>query len=168
MENVFGEPREHLEYDVKYDSEGKATVHEKRRILSHFQEFMELNKFPFDTQVVDYLLSILHRFIIFPSMRLHFFELLFSHAVADLENLSPQMAENSFNRHVSGIQSIFSSKRNIILNLLKLPFRITDHAIQFFMSSNKRAGSIGTAATVLCYVNLVMEKQTMKVMIVEF
>lgn len=51
VENIIGEPKVSLSYQVKYDKEERATVVETRRINGQFFEFMELNQFPFDHQV---------------------------------------------------------------------------------------------------------------------
>jgi hypothetical protein len=51
VENVYSEAKESVWYTVAYDSSGRATVYEKRRMNGAFFEYMELNQFPFDTQV---------------------------------------------------------------------------------------------------------------------
>ncbi len=51
VENVLGEPKESIWYSVVYEDDGQAHVLEKRRVRGNFLEFMELNQFPFDTQV---------------------------------------------------------------------------------------------------------------------
>ena len=51
VENVLGEPKESLWYTLSFGEMGECTVYEKRRISGFFLEFLELNEFPFDTQV---------------------------------------------------------------------------------------------------------------------
>jgi len=51
VENAIGELKSSISRCVQYDSEGLATVCETRLISGTFFEFMELNKFPFDSQV---------------------------------------------------------------------------------------------------------------------
>ena len=42
---------------VTFDEDQKATVYEKRRVNGNFLEYLELEQFPFDTQVRDYILN---------------------------------------------------------------------------------------------------------------
>jgi len=51
IENAFGEPKENVWYSVSFDAHGQATVTERRRVNGSFLEYMELDQFPFDTQV---------------------------------------------------------------------------------------------------------------------
>jgi len=51
VENAIGELKSSLDMCVRYDSAGLATVCETRLVAGTFFEFMELNKFPFDSQV---------------------------------------------------------------------------------------------------------------------
>lgn len=51
IDNIYGEARESIWYSASFDGNGCATVTEKRRINGSFFEYMELNQFPFDTQV---------------------------------------------------------------------------------------------------------------------
>jgi hypothetical protein len=37
---------------IKYDTNGRATIRESRQLSGMFFEFMELNQFPFDSQVL--------------------------------------------------------------------------------------------------------------------
>ena len=57
VENALGEPNETCWYTVLYE-EGLAFVLEKRRIKGNFLEFMELNQFPFDTQVHNLIMGV--------------------------------------------------------------------------------------------------------------
>jgi hypothetical protein len=49
--NGFGELKDVVWRSVSFDRKGEATVSEKRRVSGSFTEYMELNQFPFDTQV---------------------------------------------------------------------------------------------------------------------
>eukprot|EP00919_Chromeraceae_sp_WS-2016_P031932 GHVR01075297.1.p2 GENE.GHVR01075297.1~~GHVR01075297.1.p2 ORF type:complete len:100 (+),score=8.18 GHVR01075297.1:139-438(+) len=51
VDNATSEPKNDVWYIVKFDHQGCATVHERRRVKGNFFENMELNQFPFDTQV---------------------------------------------------------------------------------------------------------------------
>lgn len=51
IQNGFGDIKETAWHSVVYDKTGVATVIEKRRVNGSFTEYMELNQFPFDTQV---------------------------------------------------------------------------------------------------------------------
>lgn len=51
MENVYGEAKETVWYSLTFDELGQAIVFEKRRVNGSFLEYLELNQFPFDTQV---------------------------------------------------------------------------------------------------------------------
>lgn len=51
VENIYGEAKESVWYTLTFDENEKATVIERRRINGSFFEYMELNQFPFDTQV---------------------------------------------------------------------------------------------------------------------
>lgn len=51
VENIYSEAKESVHYTVLFNDAGHATVVEKRRISGSFFEYMELNQFPFDTQV---------------------------------------------------------------------------------------------------------------------
>ena len=48
---VAGEPKETVWYQLKFDIKGEAMVYERRRIKGCFLENLELDEFPFDTQV---------------------------------------------------------------------------------------------------------------------
>ena len=52
VENAIGDPKTSVSYSVMYDRESHATVCETRRVNGQFFEFMELNQFPFDNQVL--------------------------------------------------------------------------------------------------------------------
>jgi hypothetical protein len=51
VENEYGEAKESVWYSLSFDDLGLATVCEKRRLNGSFLEHLELNQFPFDTQV---------------------------------------------------------------------------------------------------------------------
>ena len=51
VENNLGEPKESTWMTVMFDADGEATVYERRRIKGCFLENLELDEFPFDTQV---------------------------------------------------------------------------------------------------------------------
>ena len=51
VENNIGEIKSKINFGLKYDASGKATIVESRQLSGTFFEFMELNKFPFDSQV---------------------------------------------------------------------------------------------------------------------
>ena len=51
VDNILGESKQNLWRTILIDESGRVTVHEKRRIKAVFMERMELNQFPFDTQV---------------------------------------------------------------------------------------------------------------------
>ena len=53
IENAYGDTKETKWRTVTFDSNGLATVVEKRRVNGAFLEYMELNQFPFDMQVID-------------------------------------------------------------------------------------------------------------------
>ena len=53
VENSLGEPQETIWQTLTFNSRGEATVYERRRIKGCFLENLELDEFPFDTQV-DY------------------------------------------------------------------------------------------------------------------
>ncbi|ESO10686.1 hypothetical protein HELRODRAFT_167179 [Helobdella robusta] len=57
IENSFGEPEENVWKTIIFDGAGQATVCEKRRISGTFFEFMELNQFPFDSQMLSISLT---------------------------------------------------------------------------------------------------------------
>ena len=59
VENNLGEPKETIWQNVTYSTRGEATVYERRRIKGTFLENLELDEFPFDTQVRIVLLSVL-------------------------------------------------------------------------------------------------------------
>ncbi len=59
LENAMGELKESMWYIVSYNENGEATVYQRRRVKGAFFERMELNQFPFDTQVSQQ--SVLHR-----------------------------------------------------------------------------------------------------------
>ena len=54
VENAIGELKSSTRRCLQYDDAGLATVCETRFISGTFFEFMELNKFPFDSQVSSY------------------------------------------------------------------------------------------------------------------
>lgn len=51
IENVIGEAKDTAHMSFTLDRHGRATVCESRRVQGNFFEFMELNSFPFDSQV---------------------------------------------------------------------------------------------------------------------
>ena len=51
VENSLGEPQETVWQTLLFNSRGEATVYERRRIKGCFLENLELDEFPFDTQV---------------------------------------------------------------------------------------------------------------------
>jgi len=51
VENNLGEPQETIWQTLMFNSRGEATVYERRRIKGCFLENLELDEFPFDTQV---------------------------------------------------------------------------------------------------------------------
>jgi len=51
VENSLGEPQENVWQTLMFNSRGEATVYERRRIKGCFLENLELDEFPFDTQV---------------------------------------------------------------------------------------------------------------------
>lgn len=51
VENSLGEPQETVWQTLMFNSRGEATVYERRRIKGCFLENLELDEFPFDTQV---------------------------------------------------------------------------------------------------------------------
>ena len=53
IQNGLGEIKETVFRSVFFDSKGEAIVVEKRRVNGSFTEYMELNQFPFDTQVIS-------------------------------------------------------------------------------------------------------------------
>jgi len=55
VENAIGELKSSSSRCVQYDVTGLATVSESQLISGTFFEFMELNKFPFDSQVSPYV-----------------------------------------------------------------------------------------------------------------
>ena len=56
VENNLGEPKETIWQTVTFNAKGDATVYERRRIKGCFLENLELDEFPFDTQVFIILL----------------------------------------------------------------------------------------------------------------
>ena len=54
VENAIGELKSSSSRCVQYDVTGLATVSESQLISGTFFEFMELNKFPFDSQASPY------------------------------------------------------------------------------------------------------------------
>ncbi|ESN99603.1 hypothetical protein HELRODRAFT_176768 [Helobdella robusta] len=50
VENIIGDPKVSVTYNVTFDRDHLATVVEIRRVNGSFFEFMELNQFPFDYQ----------------------------------------------------------------------------------------------------------------------
>jgi len=58
VENAIGELKSSVDRCVRYDPAGLATVCETRLVAGTFFEFMELNKFPFDSQVNSFCLFI--------------------------------------------------------------------------------------------------------------
>ncbi len=51
VENSLGDPKETVWQTVAFNNAGHAMAHEKRRIRGCFLENLELDEFPFDTQV---------------------------------------------------------------------------------------------------------------------
>ena len=51
IENLLAESKVNIWYQLSFEEDGRATVHEKRRISGTFLEYLELEQFPFDTQV---------------------------------------------------------------------------------------------------------------------
>ena len=51
VENNLGEPKENVWSTLSYNAKGEATIYERRRIKGCFLENLELDEFPFDTQV---------------------------------------------------------------------------------------------------------------------
>lgn len=51
VENIYGEQSEVTYHSLSFDANGLGTITEKKRIVGTFFEFMELNQFPFDSQV---------------------------------------------------------------------------------------------------------------------
>ena len=52
ISNVFlGDPKETVWYSLRFNVKGEAMVYERRRIKGCFLENLELDEFPFDTQV---------------------------------------------------------------------------------------------------------------------
>ncbi|KAK2152899.1 hypothetical protein LSH36_315g03172 [Paralvinella palmiformis] len=51
VENSLGDPKETIWQTVTYNSKGEATVYERRRVKGVFLENLELDEFPFDTQI---------------------------------------------------------------------------------------------------------------------
>ena len=47
----LGDPKETVWYSLRFNVKGEATVYERRRIKGCFLENLELDEFPFDTQV---------------------------------------------------------------------------------------------------------------------
>ncbi len=58
MENNLGEPKETIWQTIMLNKVGEATVYERRRIKGCFLENLELDEFPFDTQVILVVLFI--------------------------------------------------------------------------------------------------------------
>ena len=52
VENNLGEPKETIWQTLMFNNHGEATVYERRRIKGCFLENLELDEFPFDTQVI--------------------------------------------------------------------------------------------------------------------
>ena len=52
ISNGIGELRYTTTVGLDYEANGRAWIIEKRRTNGNFFEFMELNKFPFDGQVI--------------------------------------------------------------------------------------------------------------------
>ena len=53
VENNLGEPQETIWQTLMFNAKGEATVYERRRIKGCFLENLELDEFPFDTQVTS-------------------------------------------------------------------------------------------------------------------
>ena len=51
VENNLGEPKETIWQTLMFNARGEATIYERRRIKGCFLENLELDEFPFDTQV---------------------------------------------------------------------------------------------------------------------
>ena len=51
VENLLGEAKETIWYTLTFNDHQHCTVYEKRRINGTFLEYLELEQFPFDTQV---------------------------------------------------------------------------------------------------------------------
>ncbi len=51
VENMLGDTKENIWHMLSFDDSGICTVYEKRRINGSFLEYLELEQFPFDTQV---------------------------------------------------------------------------------------------------------------------
>ena len=56
IENLYGEAKETIWHTLTFDEEGHATVMEKRRVNGTFLEYLELETFPFDTQVCNHVI----------------------------------------------------------------------------------------------------------------
>lgn len=52
VENNLGEPKETIWQTLMFNAKGEATIYERRRIKGCFLENLELDEFPFDTQVI--------------------------------------------------------------------------------------------------------------------
>ena len=51
IDNALGDVREESWHAIAHNEQGEAWVYEKRRVKGAFLEYLELNQFPFDTQV---------------------------------------------------------------------------------------------------------------------
>ena len=51
VDNILGESKQNMWRTIHVDETGRVTVQEKRRVKAVFMERMELDQFPFDTQV---------------------------------------------------------------------------------------------------------------------
>ena len=51
LDNALGDVKEETWHTVSFDELGRAMVYEKKRVKGSFLEYLELNQFPFDTQV---------------------------------------------------------------------------------------------------------------------
>lgn len=51
IDNALGDVREEAWHAIAHSERGEAWVYEKRRVKGAFLEYLELNQFPFDTQV---------------------------------------------------------------------------------------------------------------------
>ena len=58
VENNLGEPKETIWQTLMFNAKGEATIYERRRIKGCFLENLELDEFPFDTQVRRHLCGI--------------------------------------------------------------------------------------------------------------
>ena len=58
IDNTVGDPKETIWKTVVFNSNQEAFIYERRRIKGVFLENMELNQFPFDTQVTAGCLSL--------------------------------------------------------------------------------------------------------------